>query len=1338
MRKLYFFIILTFSINLLAQKNSSSIGFIENKGQIVDQKGRKNSSVKYLLNTNGLNVQLKQNGFSYDVYETEKHPKKNNKVENYSLSQIKPSLEPEYTIDYNFHRIDIDFINSNQNVKLIAEEKTKDYDNYYNVIHAPNGILEVYKFKKVTYKNIYNNIDVVFFIPEDITKPVEYNFIVNEGGKISDIQLQFSGAKTELVENKIKMKVRFGQMQETIPMSWIENGNSKELIEINYKRTGKNTYGFQSYRNMSNKKIIIDPVPIRLWGTYYGGSGFESAGSVEVDSNNNVLISGFTGSNSNIATAGTYQSNFLGGADFIAKLDTNGVRLWGSYYPFPTSTMKIDGIDNIYLTGYTLYEEPSIPSVGCFQSVKSTYNDGFLIKLNSQGFKEWGTYYGGNENDYAQSICFDSFNNVYMVGETVSTNFFSTSGAHQLNNNSNYNRSDAFIAKFNPNGQRIWGTFYGGQQSDGFFDINISDDGFIYACGTQNSITNIATPGSYQETSDGTAGGMIVKFDLNGQRIWGTYFSNSTSLFRSVIKGDNLYLVGRTINTNSIATPGSWFETLQPIPSGAVLFGTQNSFIINFNVNTQTKNWGTYFIEQIIGIAVNTNNEFYFAGYTGVNSGITTPDSYMPTKNSYSKVYLVKLGANGQRIWGTYYGGNLGEQLGFIDIDDNNDIYLFGNVNGSTTGIATADAHQTTLGSNPDTFLVKFRDCVSSTLASSNSPICIGNNLNLTASGGTNYSWTGPNGFSSTLQNPQITNATAANSGDYTCVITGTGGCDGSNTISIVVGDSSKPIPNIANLPDINGNCTVIVSTIPTATDNCSGTVTGTTTDPLTYSLPGTYTINWNYNDGNGNIETQTQNIIISPVALPTATSPQTFCIQQNATVNDIIISGTNINWYNSSTAGNLLSNATILVDGTTYYASQTINGCESLRVPVTISIQNTPIPTGNASQEFCATSSPTLSDVSVSGTAINWYANNSGTTILPNSTLLVDGTTYFATQTINGCESVGRLMINVSLINTLNANDYSQSFCDDLNDGSENINLSNYNSNFVASTSGMTFTYYSSLNGAENQLASQQLNSNYSLSVGSTIVYVRLDSTNGCHQIVNLNLSLFQKPIISIDDVMPICQATSITVNAGSGFNSYLWSTGATTQSISISNPGTYSVTVTKNYGTLICSSTKSFNVVASQVATIASIDTQDWTDTENVIIVSTTINDNFQYSLDGVNYQVSNTFSGLTSGFYTVYVKDECGIVNEDVVLLNYPKFFTPNDDGTNDYWRIKFSQYEPNLTVTIFDRYGKIMKVLNPNSVGWDGTYNGTKVISDDYWFVVKREDGREHRAHFTLKR
>lgn len=113
------------------------------------------------------------------------------------------------------------------------------------------------------------------------------------------------------------------------------------------------------------------------------------------------------------------------------------------------------------------------------------------------------------------------------------------------------------------------------------------------------------------------------------------------------------------------------------------------------------------------------------------------------------------------------------------------------------------------------------------------------------------------------------------------------------------------------------------------------------------------------------------------------------------------------------------------------------------------------------------------------------------------------------------------------------------------------------------------------------------------------------------------------------------------------------------------------------------------------SNVAKITNIETQDWTDNENIITVNTSSNSygNYEFSIDGINYQDSNIFSGLISGAYTVYVRDknECGIAKDEIFLLMYPKFFTPNGDGYNDTWAIKYSHIEPNLKVDIFDRYG-----------------------------------------------
>ncbi len=502
-----------------------------------------------------------------------------------------------------------------------------------------------------------------------------------------------------------------------------------------------------------------------------------------------------------------------------------------------------------------------------------------------------------------------------------------------------------------------------------------------------------------------------------------------------------------------------------------------------------------------------------------------------------------------------------------------------------------------------------------------------------------------------------------------------------------------------------------------------------------------TYTLK--VTDANFCSKTSIVTVTVESKTPPIATNLQTFCTQQNATVNSIAITGQNIKWYDALTNGNLLSNTTALVSGTTYYASQTINGCESNRVAVAIQILNTPAPSGNANQSFCSNTNATLTDISTNGTNVTWYSSASNTTPLATTTLLTHNTTYYATQTINGCESTNRLAVTINLIIALNATNYSEIICDNLNDSTETIDLSSYTTNLTTST-GNIFGYYDSYANALNQNSSGQINNfaSYNLPLGTNIFYVRIDSPNTCFQIVTLTLQLVSKPFIPINDISPICDGNFITLNGGNNYDSYTWSTGETSQNITITQIGSYSVIVTKNYGTITCTSTKNFTVVNSKIAIIQEIISSDWTDNNNTITVLLENNSqgDYEYSINGYDFQDNNIFNNVDAGEYTVFVRDKngCGIVSEELYLLMYPKFFTPNGDGYNDYWKIKFSEIEPNLTVKIFDRYGKFIKQLGSNSIGWDGTYLGKDVPSSDYWFVVTRENGKEYKGHFSLKR
>jgi hypothetical protein len=168
--------------------------------------------------------------------------------------------------------------------------------------------------------------------------------------------------------------------------------------------------------------------------------------------------------------------------------------------------------------------------------------------------------------------------------------------------------------------------------------------------------------------------------------------------------------------------------------------------------------------------------------------------------------------------------------------------------------------------------------------------------------------------------------------------------------------------------------------------------------------------------------------VTITNTSVPTGSATQSFC--NAATVNDLTASGSNIKWYDAASGGNLLTGATALVNGSHYYASQTVNGCESVnRLDVTVTITNTSAPTGSATQSFC--NGATVNDLAASGSNIKWYDAASGGNLLTGATALINGSHYYAGQTVNGCESVNRLDVTVATTNTsAPTGSATQSFC--------------------------------------------------------------------------------------------------------------------------------------------------------------------------------------------------------------------------------------------------------------------------------------------------------------------
>ena len=249
--------------------------------------------------------------------------------------------------------------------------------------------------------------------------------------------------------------------------------------------------------------------------------------------------------------------------------------------------------------------------------------------------------------------------------------------------------------------------------------------------------------------------------------------------------------------------------------------------------------------------------------------------------------------------------------------------------------------------------------------------------------------------------------------------------------------------------------------------------------------------------------------------------------------------------------------------------------------------------------------------------------------------------------------------------------------------------------------------------------------------------------------------------PEISIPESIGLCEneteVTIISEDRADGFRWFKINTDSTEELVSETNVfitqdiGSYRyeayITVSILGEITECASITEFQVVRSEVALVESVEVAI-----NALgldlIVNVSGNGSYDYALDDENgpYQDSNVFRNVSEGDHQIFVKDKngCGTVTYDFTQSlkpdDFPKFFTPNNDGINDYWQLSpVNDNVPSLrALYIFDRYGNLLSQINPDSIGWDGTYKGRPMPSSTYWFKAVSVFDREIQGYFALKR
>ncbi|MDR3273456.1 MAG: choice-of-anchor L domain-containing protein [Flavobacteriaceae bacterium] len=363
-------------------------------------------------------------------------------------------------------------------------------------------------------------------------------------------------------------------------------------------------------------------------------------------------------------------------------------------------------------------------------------------------------------------------------------------------------------------------------------------------------------------------------------------------------------------------------------------------------------------------------------------------------------------------------------------------------------------------------------------------------------------------------------------------------------------------------------------------------------------------------------------------------------------------------------------------------------------------------------------------------------YVDSGGNTLSKGQNISQNQIITAKVTSAKSCESEAEIQFNLnSSIPVYTAPDLQM--CDN-GDGTADFNLSSIDINsLVAGTVSVKF--YASLNNAEN--GAQELPNNYTS--GNAEIYAVAKTADGdCGAVVKINLKVLANPVLGgLLDVIEFCPDGSVNLEVPAGFSDYKWSTGAQDDGktqITVTEPGSYTVTV---YNASGCQLSHTFTVKYYDLPMIIDVQTDDKNGKATVIVAPS---GTYKYSLDQINWQVSNVFTGLKYGVYSVWLRaggQGCVVGPYSFAMLGIPNVITPNGDGINDVWTIKGLEAYSGTQVRIFDRYGRTVFEGQSKAgeiFSWDGTFKGSPLTTTTYWYILVLPNGKKITGYVVVKK
>ncbi|WP_313090072.1 T9SS type B sorting domain-containing protein [Chryseobacterium flavum] len=572
--------------------------------------------------------------------------------------------------------------------------------------------------------------------------------------------------------------------------------------------------------------------------------------------------------------------------------------------------------------------------------------------------------------------------------------------------------------------------------------------------------------------------------------------------------------------------------------------------------------------------------------------------------------------------------------------------------------------------------------------------------------------------------------------------------CTKISTVAYDVCISKTITPTFTNSSQTPVPATVAITTAPnlgTAVINpATGVITYTVNTPGT---SGTDTFTYTFCGNNPDFpDCETVTVTIDILAIPVTDATLSVCdingqgVFNLTTASVTTSSPVDITYYPTLVDAQTENPAALITNSTSYTAPngtivyavvKSDLGCKSI-AKITLHLFNKAIVLDNYNGNFCddnldGTVNIILSNITgivlnnpVYFTNVRYYAdlndaNAGNTNTLPNNwSYTAPVTIYIRVDSPDGCASVIKpLHFSIGARIQLLTTSATQDICDDDLDGIKPVNLTQFTPLFTIDPN-VTFTFHNSMADAQNNVNPISAAANIN---NSQTFYIRFEKNGICPEVASLKILIKIPKKSDLLKDQAICPKMTTTLDAGPGFDKYLWSTGATTHSITNVPVGSYWVDLTFNG----CVYRQHVNVTELPLPVITSIEIDGTT----VKVGVSGGTPPYEYSLDGVIWQSSNIFQNVPRGAHHVFVRDSklCGEVKKSFAIINIINTITPNGDGYNEGINYSALMANDNLEFRIFDRYGaEVFRGTPENRYTWDGRIGGRYVPTATYWYFI----------------